>query len=81
MRLKFAAVWTWRNADVKQVLLADLVNVEVLLARVPLNPNGNPALAVVSGSPLDNANANDPNIARIEKMGSQQTSNAIAAGR
>ena len=62
------ATQTWQ-----QVLLVDPVNVDALagLARAA-KLSGNPALAGVYLDRLRAINANDPNIARIEKMGSQQ---------
>jgi len=62
------AVQTWQ-----QVLLADPVNVDALagLARAA-KLSGNTALAGTYLDRLRAINANDPNIARIEKMGSQQ---------
>ena len=62
------AVQTWQ-----QVLLADPVNVDALagLARAA-KLSGNPALAGTYLDRLRAINPNDPNIARIEKMGSQQ---------
>jgi cellulose synthase operon protein C len=62
------AVQTWQ-----QVLLADPVNVDALagLARAA-KLSGNTALAGTYLDRLRAINATDPNIARIEKMGSQQ---------
>jgi cellulose synthase operon protein C len=62
------AVQTWQ-----QVLLADPVNVDALagLARAA-KLSGNPALAGTYLDRLRAINSNDPNIARIEQMGSQQ---------
>jgi len=62
------AVQTWQ-----QVLLADPVNVDALagLARAA-KLSGNAPLAGTYLDRLRAINSNDPNIARIEKMGSQQ---------
>ncbi len=73
MPSRFAAAWTWPSRRGSRFCCADPVNVDALagLARAA-KLSGNAPLAGTYLDRLRAINPNDPNIARIENMGSQQ---------